>query len=67
MESRIPVNCKLLLTVEEASEYTNIGVNRLRDLLYAPDCPFALYITSSRALIKRKALEEYIESRVKLA
>ena len=67
MESRIPINCKLLLTIEEASEYTNIGVNRMRDLLYAPDCPFALYISSSRALVKRKALEDYIESRIILA
>lgn len=65
--NEVPVWNKVLLTVEEASEYTNIGVNRMRDLLYAPDCPFALYISSNRALVKRKALEEYIESHIILA
>lgn len=65
--NEVPVWNKVLLTVEEASEYTNIGVNRMRDLLYAPDCPFALYISSSRALVKRKALEDYIESHIILA
>lgn len=59
----IPINEKLILTIEEASEYSHIGVNRLRDMLYAPNCPFAFYISETRALIKRRAFEEYIESR----
>lgn len=62
----IPINEKLILTIEEASEYSHIGVNRLRDMLYAPNCPFAFYISENRALIKRRAFEEYIESRKNL-
>lgn len=58
----IPINEKLTLTIEEASEYSHIGVNRLRDILYAPNCPFAFYITKTRALIKRQAFEEYINA-----
>lgn len=58
----IPIWEKLTLTIEEASEYSNIGVNRLRDMLYTPGCPFAFYISETRALIKRRAFEEYIQS-----
>lgn len=61
--NRIPITEKLTLTIEEASEYSHIGVNRLRELLYTPGCPFAFYISETRALIKRRAFEEYIESR----
>lgn len=57
---------KITLTVEEASEYSNIGVNRIRDMLYTPGCPFAFYISETRALIKRRAFEEYIQSRKSL-
>lgn len=62
----IPINEKLTLTIEEAAEYSHIGVNRLRDMLYTPGCPFAFYISDTRALIKRRAFEEYIESRENL-
>ncbi len=65
-EATVPIWEKLTLTIEEASEYSHIGVNRLRDMLYTPGCPFAFYISSTRALIKRRAFEEYIQSRESL-
>lgn len=62
----ISISEKITITVQEASEYSNIGVNRLRDMLYAPGCPFAFYISETRALIKRQAFEEYINARESL-
>lgn len=38
----VPIPQKLLLTVDEAAEYSNIGVHRIRDLLGEPDCDFAI-------------------------
>ena len=44
-ESRkIPTNLKLALTIREAAEYSNIGINKLESLLRTPNCPFVLYV-----------------------
>lgn len=55
----VPIPQKLLLTVDEAAEYSNIGVHRIRDLLEEPDCDFALR-KGSCSLIKRAKFERYI-------
>lgn len=57
----VKLNEKLTLTIEEAAEFSNIGINKIRELLRAPDCKFALHI-GRRTLVKRKAFEAYIES-----
>lgn len=55
----VPINLKLNLTIKEAAEYSNIGINRIERMLSSPNCPFALYVGTKR-LVKRKAFEEYI-------
>lgn len=50
---------KYNLTIKEASEYYNIGENKLRELI-KQDCEFVLYI-GKKALIKRKQFEEYLD------
>lgn len=55
----VPIPQKLLLTVDEAAEYSNIGVHRIRDLLEEPDCDFALR-KGAYSLIKRAKFERYI-------
>lgn len=55
----VPIPQKLLLTVEEAAEYSNIGVHRIRDLMEEPDCDFLLR-KGSYSLIKRTKFEKYI-------
>lgn len=57
---RVPIPQKLMLTVKEASEYSNIGINTLDRMLRAPNCPFVLFIGTGKRLIKRKEFEEYI-------
>ena len=54
----VPIEKKLNLTIKEAAEYSNIGMNRLDKILREPNCPFVLFV-GSKKLIKRKEFEEY--------
>jgi len=47
------------LTIREAAEYSNIGINKIDQLLRQPNCPFVLYVGTKR-LVKRKEFEEYL-------
>ena len=56
----VEIKDKILLTMEEAAAYSNIGINRLRRITNEPSCPFVLYI-GKRKVIKRKGLESFLE------
>ena len=58
--NNIPIWEKLNLSVEEAAEYSNIGINKIRELTEEPNCPFVLWIDKKR-VIKRKEFEKYIQ------
>lgn len=60
-EVRVPIHLKLTLTIKEAAEYSNIGINEIDFMLKQPNCPFVLYV-GSRKLVKRKEFEEYIRN-----
>ena len=60
-----PIWQKILLTAEEASEYSGIGINKIRDMLKEPQCPFVLYY-GNRKLVKRKELENYLLNNVSI-
>ena len=51
-ESRLPIHQKMLLTIREAAEYSNIGINKIDSMLKQPNCPFVLYV-GTRKLVKR--------------
>lgn len=59
MELSVPIHLKLTMTIREAAEYSNIGINKIEAILRAPNCPFVLYI-GTKKLVKRKEFEEYI-------
>ena len=59
----LPIHRKLLLSIREAAEYSNIGINKIDELLKQPNCPFVLYV-GTKKLVKRRAFEEFIEGRV---
>lgn len=59
-KQEVPIWEKLMLTPEEVSEYSNIGINTIRQLLADPDCEFRLYV-GRKKLIKRKQFEKYVE------
>jgi len=55
----VPIWERVNLTLEEASAYTGIGINRLRELADNPDCEFVLWV-GNRRLLKREKLKEYL-------
>lgn len=57
----IPIWQKVSMTIEEAAEYSSIGINTLREITNDPHCPFIFRI-GRRCLIKRKSFENYIEN-----
>ncbi len=61
----VPIWQKMALTIDEAAAYSNIGINRIRELCDDPDCSFVLFV-GRKKLIKRKAFEEYINRRYEI-
>ena len=59
----LPIDRKMLLSIREAAEYSNIGINKIDELLKQPTCPFVLFV-GTKKLVKRKAFEAYIEGKV---
>ncbi len=59
--TKVPIPQKMTLTIREAAEYSNIGINKIDQMLRAPNCPFVLYV-GTKKLVKRKEFEDYIRS-----
>ena len=57
----VPIYQKQNLTLNEAAEYSNIGINRLDMLIKKPECNFVLHVGNKR-LIKRKQFDDFIAS-----
>jgi len=62
-DMRLPIDRKMLLSIREAAEYSNIGINKIDEMLKQPNCPFVLFV-GTKKLVKRKAFEEYIDGKV---
>lgn len=56
----IPIWQKANLTLKEASAYSGLGINKIREISNGESCPFVLWVGNKR-LIKRKLFDEYIE------
>lgn len=56
----VPIWEKAALTIEEAAAYSNIGIHKLREITDRDDNSLVLWVGKKR-LIKRKALEKYID------
>ena len=61
----VPIEHKLALTIKEAAEYSNIGQNKIMNLLKSPKCSFVLYV-GNKKLVKRKEFEKYLEGKVEI-
>ena len=55
----VPIYHKIALTVKEAAELSNIGMNKIDSILRQPNCPFVLFV-GRKKLVKRKEFEEFI-------
>ena len=62
-EIHVPIHLKLTLTIKEAAEYSNIGINKIDSMLKQPNCPFVLYV-GTRKLVTRREFEEYIRREI---
>lgn len=58
-DMRLPIDRKLLLSIREAAEYSNIGINKIDSMLRTPNCPFVLLV-GTKKLVKRKEFEQFI-------
>ena len=61
----MPFWLKLNLTIKEASAYSNIGINKMEELLKRPKCDFVLYV-GNKKLVKRKEFEQYISKNLEI-
>ena len=59
-ERSVPVWEKSMLTLKEAAQYFGIGINKLRELTDAENCPYVLFVGNKR-MIKRRVLDTYLE------
>ena len=59
----VPIHQKLALTIREAAEYSNIGINKIDQMLREPHCPFVLFV-GSKKLVKRREFEDYISKQL---
>ena len=57
----IPIWEKANLTIEEAAEYSNVGIHKIYELANNPNCDFGLFVGKKR-LIKRKKFEKFLEN-----
>lgn len=57
----VPVWEKALLTLEEASAYTGIGIHSLRKISGYEDCNFILWVGNKR-LFKKDKLMRFLEN-----
>jgi len=55
----VPIWEKPYLSLEEASAYFGIGINKLRELTNHNKCKYVLW-NGSKRLIKRKIFDEYL-------
>lgn len=60
---KVPIHLKMALTIREAAEYSNIGINKIDSMLRTPNCPFVLYV-GTKKLVKRREFEQYIAEKL---
>lgn len=60
MSKEVPIWGKSNLTLEEASAYFGIGINKLSEISNDKNCRFVIWCDRKR-LTKRKIFDEYLE------
>lgn len=63
--NKVPIYKKVALTIPEAAEFSNIGQNKIAELLKVPNCPFVLYV-GSKKLVKRREFEEFVSNKTEI-
>ena len=63
---RLPNDRKMLLSIREAAEYRNIGINKIDEIPKQPNCPFVRFV-GTKELAKPKAFEAYIDGKIAIS
>lgn len=50
---KVPIHLKMTLSIREAAEYSNIGINKIDRMLRSPNCPFVLFV-GTKKLVKAR-------------
>ncbi len=61
MKNSVEINKKCLLTLEEAAQYTGLGMQKLRDISSDENCGFVLW-NGTKRMFKREKLVAYLYS-----
>ena len=61
MKNEVPIRDKIAWTISETAKISNIGENKLYELVKNPRCPFVLYVGN-----KKKEFEKYISENVEI-
>ena len=61
----VPIADKIALTISEAAALSNIGQNKISNLLRLPNCPFLICVGAKR-LVKRKEFERFISEHLEI-
>ena len=59
IKKEVPIWHNTNLTIDEAAAYSNIGLNKIRELTEDEDCNFVLWVGNKR-LIKRVLFDKYL-------
>ena len=62
----VPIWEKVTLTIEEAVEYSGVGINKLYEMTNNPLCTFVLHVGPRRRLIKRREFEKFLEKNIEI-
>ena len=65
LNEKVPIYQKIALTIKEAAQYSNIGINKIDQMLRTPNCPYVLFV-GTKKLVKRKEFEEFIRSQIEI-
>lgn len=65
-KKEVPIWEKVCLTIEEAAEYSNIGITKLYEMTSNPTCRFTLHVGTRKRLIKRKEFEKYLPQSIEI-
>lgn len=58
-KQKLSIDKKVLLTIPEAAELSNIGESKISEALNKPGCPF-VFKNGQRRLVKREAFVQYL-------
>ena len=64
-EYSVPIWQKIALTKQEAAVYSNIGNNKIEEMLKDPKCTFVLYV-GTKKLVKRKEFEQFVSKSLEI-